>query len=343
MIAAASMTIEEAKSRLLLPDLARLLRIPGELPERDGVPCRCIWPDRHKHGDSRKSFNFYQGLTRFRCFGCGAGGDGPDLVGAWLGLPEREAVLHFIELAGGGDRVPMRSRVATDEVRRVAPAEPWGDAPEKREKRRAWPELRCGDAAMLGTVANLRGLSVETLKAAQRGGWLRFCELAGRRAWVLRSHCGRVAQARRLDGGLWRRGENEFKSWSLPGSCASVPLGLETLTPETRLVAIAEGGPDWLAVLQMVQEAGREDCAVVGFLGASVRIAEPLVEMLRGRRCRIFAHADEAGRRAAAEWAMQLQAADCVVDCFDFGAFGVKDGNDFVALPMSERDVEVMP
>jgi hypothetical protein len=58
---------------------------------------------------------------------------------------------------------------------------------------------------------------------------------------------------------------------------------------------------------------------------------------------RVFAHADEAGRRAAAEWAAQLTDAGCVVDAFDFGPFGVKDANDFLKLPLAQRDVEVLP
>lgn len=338
------LTIDEAKARLRLPELCRLLNMPGEIPERDGQLARCIWPERHKHGDARKSFNFHQGLTRYRCFGCGAAGDGPDLISETQGIPPEEALKKFLALAG--DEHGELSPATGARVHRAEPpslADEWGDSDEKRTKRKAWPCLLCGTDSALAAVALLRALKPETMRDAQSMGWLRFCELAQSKAWVLRSQCGRIAQARKLDGAMWRRGEHEFKSWSLPGSCAAVPLGWETVTNDTHVVGIAEGGPDFLAIYQTIMEQNREDCGLLGFLGASVRIAAPVVERLRGRRVRVFAHADEAGRRAAAEWSLQLTDAGCECDAFDFAAFGVKDCNDFAALPLEQRDVEVMP
>lgn len=338
------LTIDEAKARLRLPELCRLLNVPGEIPDRDGHLSRCIWPERHKHGDARKSFNFHQSLTRYRCFGCGAAGDGPDLMVEWLGIPPDEAVKKFLALAGD-ERVELSPATGA----RVHHAEPppvadeWGDSEEKRTKRKAWPQFLCGADSALAALASLRALNVVTLRDAQAIGWLRFCEFAHCKAWVLRSQCGRIAQIRKLDGKQWRRGEHEFKSWSLPGSCAAVPIGLESVTDATHIVGIAEGAPDFLALYQLLCEQSREDCGLVGFLGASVRIAAPVVERLRGRRVRILAHADDAGRHAAAEWSMQLTDAGCECDAFDFAAFGVKDCNDFVALPQEQRDVEVMP
>jgi hypothetical protein len=214
---------------------------------------------------------------------------------------------------------------------------------DKKQKRSAWPQFQNGADSTIAALAALRGFSVDCLRDMQRIGWLRFCELAGQRAWVLRSLCGRVAQARRLDGGMWHKNNNDFKSWSLPGSCQVVPLGMETITPSVSVVGIAEGGPDFVSLFQLLCEQERMDCGLLGFLGASVRIAAPVVEQLRQRRVRVFAHADEAGRRAAAEWAAQLTDAGCVVDAFDFGPFGVKDANDFLKLPLAQRDVEVLP
>jgi hypothetical protein len=94
--------------------------------------------------------------------------------------------------------------------------------------------------------------------------------------------------------------------------------------------------------MQLLHEQERLDCAVLGLLGASVRFARPVLEQLRGRRVRLFPHADDAGRSAAAEWSLQLRDIGCTVDAYDFRAFRVKDANDFVKLPVEERDVEVM-
>jgi hypothetical protein len=337
------LSIDEAKHRLLLPPLFRMLNVQGLVPERDGQTFCCPFSDRHKHGDSRPSFNFHSSLSRFRCFGCGAAGDGPDFVAEWLGITADEAVKKFIALAGGEIHFSPSKSMSMRRGESISLTDEWGDFSDKREKRKAWPQFHHGAETTLAALAELRGFSVDCLREMQRMGWLRFCELAGQRAWVLRSLCGRVAQVRKLDGGMWQRNKNEFKSWSLSGSCAVVPLGMETVSPSVTFVGIAEGGPDFVALFQLLCEQERMDCGLLGFLGASVRIAAPVVEQLRQRRVRIFAHADEAGRRAAAEWAAQLGEAGCVVDAFDFGPLGVKDANDFLKLPLEQRDMEVMP
>jgi hypothetical protein len=337
------LSITEAKHRLLMPQLFRMLNVPGLVPERDGHTFSCPFASRHKHGDSKPSFNFYSRLSRFRCFGCGAAGDGPDFVAEWLDIAANEAVKKFIALAGGDAQFspPMAERLKRNESGPLT--DEWGDFSVKKKKRKAWPQFHHGTDATLATLAALRGFNSNCLRDMQRMGWLRFCEQAGQRAWVLRSLCGRVAQARRLDGGMWQRDKHEFKSRSLSGSCAMVPLGMESITPSVAVVGIAEGGPDFASLFQLICEQDRLDCGLLGFFGASVRIATPVVERLQQRRVRIFAHADEAGRCAAAEWAAQLTEAGCVVDAFDFEHFGVEDLNDFLKLPLEQRNVEVLP
>jgi hypothetical protein len=204
--------------------------------------------------------------------------------------------------------------------------------------------MRRGSPAELETVAKLRGFSLAAVVEADKRGSLLFAEMAGRACWVLRSDCGRIAQARTMSGAMFERDGNPFKSWTCSGGVAAVPLGLDSLRDELHPVAIAEGGPDWISVLQLVLEQGRGDVGVIGFLGSSMKVAAPLLLRLAGRKVRIFAHADDAGYRAAAEWAGQLQAVGCEVDAFDFGQFDqVKDANDFVKLPLDQRDVEVFP
>lgn len=337
--------IADAKRRVLLPELARILRIPGKIPERDGELVPCFWHERHKHGDSRPSFNFHSGLTRYRCFGCGCTGDAGDMIAEFCGILQEDGLRRFIEIAGGESSpahpLPSRAPMAAKE----APAlDPWNDSPEKAAKRKGWPTLRRGTDAELAAVAYLRSLNVATMNAADRLGWLRFCELAGRPSWALVSDCGRMAQVRKLDGGEWERAGHKFKAWSLPGSCAAVPLGLKSLVDDIAFIAIASGGPDFLALLELVNIEGREsDCAILGVLGESVKLAAPVVKRCGGRRVRLFAHNDEAGRRAAAVWAEQLNEAGATCDAFDFDAFGCKDLNDFLKLKPDARDIETLP
>lgn len=337
--------IADAKLRVLLPELARILHIPGKIPERDGELCACFWHERHKHGDSRPSFNFHSGLTRYRCFGCGASGDAGDMIAEFCGISQEDGLRRFIEIAGGevspAHPLPSRAPVAAKEA---PPVDPWNDSPEKAAKRKTWPALRRGTDAELEAVARLRSLDVETMRAADRLGWLRFCELAGRPSWALVSDCGRMAQVRKNDGEEWERAGHKFKAWSLPGSGAAHPLGLKTLVDDIPFVAIASGGPDFLSLLELVNMEGRaSDCAILGILGESVKLAAPVVKRCGGLRVRLFAHNDEAGRRAAAAWATQLSEAGATVDAFDFDAFGCKDLNDFLKLKPEARDCETLP
>jgi hypothetical protein len=334
--------IADAKRRLLLPELARLLGVPGRIPERDGEVVPCFWPDRHKHGDRRPSFNFHSGLTRYRCFGCGADGDGGDLVAEWCGISPEEGLRRFLAMAGGEALSLPASAAARATL--ASEVDPWNDSAEKEAKRRRWPTFRKGSPQALETVARLRGLRPATIHFAQSLGWLRFAELSGNPAWVLLSACGRMAQARRMDGRGWCRGEHGFKAWSLPGSCAAVPIGLPSLNNRASFVGIASGGPDTLALLECVLvEERTDDCAVLGIMGESIKLPTPVVKQCTGRTVRLFAHNDEAGRRSAALWADQLTEAGATVDAFDFFAFGCKDLNDFLRLDPEARDCEVLP
>jgi len=344
------MTIADAKRALLLPELARRLNIAGEIPERDGQTVRCFWPERHKHGDRNRSFNFHDGLTRFKCFGCGAGSDGPDMIRDMLGISEAEARKLFLEWAGGGSSSMPAKRTAGRSAGAEVPActfEPdaWGDTPEKAVKRHEWPALRKLRQAELEQVALNRGLSFAACDIASRMGWLVAAGYFKTPCWILRSTCGRNGQARRMGGQLWSNHGDGLKALTLSGSCARVPIGLNSLREDrSQPVCIVEGGPDLLACMQFAYAEDRLDVGVLAFLGAAMHMPDPLLERLRGRRVRIFAHADEAGRKAAASWAIGLVEWECEVDAFAFDAFGVKDFNDLAKLPADALDgMEVLP
>ena len=189
----------------------------------------------------------------------------------------------------------------------------------------------------------MRGISVDILMAAAADGALAFCQWAAKPAWMLRSSCGRMAQVRRVDNQMWPIKGKPVKAVSLSGSLASVPFGLATIGSARCPVAIGEGGPDWLALQQLLHENGRTDCGVIAMPGGSIRLVTPLLEMLRSRRIRLFPHADAPGRKAAAAWSAQLREVGCEVDAFDFHAFAAKDANELIRLPLNNRHVEVMP
>ena len=93
-------------------------------------------------------------------------------------------------------------------------------------------------------------------------------------------------------------------------------------------IGLVEGGADLIAALHFIFEHGREgDVFPVAMLGAKQRIHADALPYFSGKRVRIFAHADEAGRDGAEGWARQLEAVGCEVDCFSFEGLRKADGS----------------
>ena len=73
-------------------------------------------------------------------------------------------------------------------------------------------------------------------------------------------------------------------------------------------MAWVEGAPDFLAVFHfLLIEDKAQTVAPVGILGASNhKLAPEALVRFKGKRICLYPHADEAGRKAAREWARQL-------------------------------------
>ena len=201
-------------------------------------------------------------------------------------------------------------------------------------KRSLWPRLDRPDEDgrpdevlafnLVPKLAALRGLSVEGCRLAAERGLLRFCEWKGRLCWAVTDGRSINAQVRRMSGKPWQ--EIGAKAWTLPGSRASWPLGVE----ESRRFPISllvEGGPDILAAHHFAFAHRRQaDAAVVGMLGAANKIPDDALPAFRGKRVRIMAHADEAGIRGAKTWRNQLRTVGAVVDAADFSTVRKSNG-----------------
>jgi hypothetical protein len=61
--------------------------------------------------------------------------------------------------------------------------------------------------------------------------------------------------------------------------------------------------------------------------GAACSIHKDALPMFRGKRVRIFGHADDAGRSAVQRWAEQLQRVQAQVDCYSFDGLIKADGS----------------
>ena len=84
-------TLNEAKSRLRIPELWALLNLPGT-PAKS---CRCPWRDDHK-----PSFSVFAEGKRWRDFAADEGGDAIDFLAKARGLSLGDAIREFKRLSG---------------------------------------------------------------------------------------------------------------------------------------------------------------------------------------------------------------------------------------------------
>jgi len=87
------MTISEAKDRLTIPTLWRLLRLNDEPPAKDGVYRSPFREERNP------SFSIFANGTRFKDHATGESGDAITFYAMARGIGNREAVKEFLTLA----------------------------------------------------------------------------------------------------------------------------------------------------------------------------------------------------------------------------------------------------
>lgn len=185
-------------------------------------------------------------------------------------------------------------------------------------------ELRPGNDTDLTCLSRLRNVTIEALEIATDRGLLWFYNSREGRAFVITDRTRKNVQARRLDGRPWRW--NKKKAWTLKGSAASWPIGLQE-SAEFPCIAICEGGPDFLAAFHHALIAGVEtEVAPICMTGASLAIPDECVGGFVEKHIRIFVHDDEEGRLAGNRWAQQLRTADACIDGFTFDGLIRTDG-----------------
>jgi hypothetical protein len=318
------MTIQEAKAKLNIPAVAKQV-FPHWRPA-----ISCVSPFRE---DRTPSFSVYDHGQQWKDHATGDHGDAVDFLVKALDLSADEAIRRFIEMAGGGYRVqPQRPKLAP------LPKPTKEDTDDKRRKRAAWPAMELPTEEEKEAIAKLRRLPVEGPEWAAIDATLRVATVDGARCWIIRSICGKNAQARRLDGQPFEDGSlrlQPIKAKTLAGSIATLPVGNyhDTRWPA---VALVEGGPDVLAAYASLYRLGLLDAvAVCGMLGASMRPPFGAVATMKGRRVRVFAHNDNAGQKAADAWARLIHNVGGTVDIWTPEQEGA-DLNDIFHLPESE-------
>jgi hypothetical protein len=306
-----------AKERLTIPELAER-RGWNWTP---GKSCRVPWRE-----DRAPSGSVLSGGLLLHDFASGETYDGPALLAKVEGLDMATAARVFIELAGvrggGGPVAPLPRRMPSP-------------APEPPPRKPALPRLAPMTPDDLAALAALRGLHPAALAEASRRGLLWRCLWRGSAAWALVDESGWICQARRMDGLPFpRRDEGPgIKAWTLPGSRAGWPLGAAEACRMER-VALVEGGPDLLAALHLARAAGALSAVgVCAILGAGCRIVPDALPLFRGKRVRVYPHADAPradgkapGMEGAGRWQDALTDAGALVDAFDLSGLTGADG-----------------
>lgn len=319
--------IPSLKERLLIPEVWQKLGLQGQ----PAATCRSPFRE-----DKNPSFSITKDGKRWKDYGTGQGGDVIDLIAMARQITTGEALKVFLELAGVP--VPVKGRSPQsgasrgtsfkEKVTALLPPQ----VPPKPEGLSV--ALQNGTEADRRLVAESRHIVLEAVSLALALRTLTFGIVQGFRCWLIVDAEERCVEARRLDGmpftsygTLGRR-----KAHTLRGSRKNWPLGAAVLRriPQFRTLLLVEGGPDYLAALHFAHELERWDVLPVAMLGrgTGARIDPGALELMRGRRVRIYPHADAdgGGVRSARQWAAQLDGVGCVVDIYEFNDLHRTDG-----------------
>lgn len=299
------MDLADLKSRYLIAHAWADLGLPG-------TPCKCVCsPFREDRSASFSIFPAKEGGERFKDFATAESGDVFDFVARARGSNMAEAIAFVRERLG-----------VAREPRRVEPPRPPRPAPKL-------PVLRAGTGPELRQLAERRGFAIEALRLAKSRGFLWFCDLWGHAAFCTTDQRRALHELRRVNGEKWPAyGRLPARKCHCIGTGKDWPVGTIESVPFGK-IAWVEGAPDFLAAFHFLRaERKTETVAPVGILGASNRTLAPeALAKFKDKAVCLYPHTDEAGRKAAREWARQLkQAGAARVTAFDLSGLVKVDG-----------------
>jgi hypothetical protein len=318
----------ELIERFKIPFVWRLLNLTGE------PALKCASPFRE---DNHPSFSIFDSGRAFQDFSTGQAGNVFRFFGIAQNLSPLKEYAEFkrflrargFALPGDGSQPLIRSPRSEDRESRVLSQKTYNDAANASDAlKAALARLTLPTREDCEAIAKARSLDRCVPYLAGALGLLLVGDVGGFRSWVLTDASRRLAEARRFDNlpfpavGALR----ERKSHTLKGSQkADWPLGVSVLEGATEVskILLVEGGPDFLAALQLASQYGHRDHVPIAFMGAEVARSglHPAAEaLLRGKQIRIIAHVDAkgAGARAAEYWRNMLSGPmNCRVDCFE--------------------------
>lgn len=311
--------LERALATVDIPSLWRALGCPGE-----PAPS-CCSPFRD---DRSPSLSIFDGGRAWYDHATKEGGGAVEFVAAATNSTKTEAARWLIRYARTGD-TPGRIKLAPRSERKKPP-------PAARVAMELPIAPSGGTYGEVMQLQRLRKLPFSAgIEILIDRGILQFCDYVQgcfkHRCW-LAIEGTQNGQVRKLDGRHFTAGETTTKAKTLKGATASIPIG--TADARSReIVLFCEGVPDMLAAASAAWwelDGQLDQVAVICMLGAGLNINETALPAFAGKRVRIYRHADDAGRKAAAAWCRQLQRAGAVVDQWESEREG-EDLNDYVS------------
>jgi len=299
--------LQLAKNQVAIPDLW-LARGWDGIPPREGKACR--FPDGTDHNPSASLLRGGRLLYDHRN---GKTYNSINLLMEVEQVGRSEACRILIEIARTRNSISSNPQIRCQAH------------PQVREKP-TFPSFDIPTGEEISHLSKQRLITPIALELASKRGFLRSWNSSEGKVWVLTDSSGWIAVARRMDGRGWVH-HNGSKAKMLKGSMASWPIGVRESVPFPA-VAICEGGPDMLACLHFLIGSQKDDHVAPICMGsAGCHIPQDALELLRGKRVRIFIDNDARGRHASTNWAKQLINVGCKVDGFDFSGLMKRDGN----------------
>jgi hypothetical protein len=322
--------IEELKRRLPLPELMQRLGC-GEHAKKSAF---CPF---HENTQS-PAFSIWQNERgwHWKCHNSCGSGDEIDFIQKAFQTSQKDAFERYRQHAGG----PSASY----------------HAPSKAIKPQAGltlpDDFRPGSEEELECVAKLRKVDVRALSCMRHFGVLGFGTVCGVPCWIVTDASGFVAEARRLDGGLFPALHQlgERKAHTLRGSSKRWPVGLalpKGLTEKFQKTLLLEGSGDLVAGYHFALNAlNGQGWLPIAMLGASIKLMPKAIDALRGKYVRIVPHQDNnnAGQDAEKEWRQALIDAGLRGSTFSLQGLRQHDGrpvndlNDCVNIHAGDED-----
>ena len=285
-------SVQDLKRRCPLPKLMANIGL-GRYAKKS-----CRSPFRE---DKNPSFGIYQGTSGdwlFKDHATGDGGDEIKFLAIYHGL---DPVANFGELLnkyGNIAGLPISPDV-------------FGGIEKLHEPRENVDisQFHSGKSDEIRRLALSRPYYREGLNWASKRGVLLFGQIRNIPVYVVTDSAGKLAEARRVDGKPFDKGN---KSHCIRGSRKSWPIGILEAGPYPH-IALVEGVPDFLhAHAGILHEQSNHyastgvNCAPVAMLGAGCNIAEEALDHFYGKRVTLIPHVDQAGKDAAQRWGDQL-------------------------------------